>query len=284
MTISALFGCGGGGGGAPPADLRGVIKMLPGGGVVSGATVTAGGTSVVTDVNGAFDFPSIGSDSTTLTVTASGAKALTQTLPTLAALPAVNDIGDVFLVDTAGSYAADVDGVIIRADTKAVISGATVLLSGHKATTPANGTFSFTGLPVGLGGTFPVGLVKATTFEDKPIQFDIVLGTSPPTNHLGNIEMVPPVGGIPGGPVDITGKISLQGLTDLSGTTVELHKKSDGSLLGSVTTGADGKYGFWVIAGQYTVVAKHTAFTTKQQDVIVTSTAVVQTVNLTLVP
>ncbi len=296
LTIFSLFGCGGGGGsGAPPAHVRGRVMLFDpaqNGGqpsAVASATVSIGGASIVTDSSGVFDFLSVGSDSTTLTVSATGIKALSQPLPALTPSGppqnATNDLGDVFVVDTAGAYTAVADGFVIRADTKAAIAGAKVLVSGQVAISASNGSFTISNLPAGLGGDqFNVGKITKDQFEDKLLQFVPVLGASPPSNNLGNLEMSPPVQGIPGGPVDITGKISLQGLANLSGTTVELRRKSDNSLLGSELTAGVGKFGYWVIAGQYKIVAVHTGFTTKSQDVTVGSPAIVQTINLTLVP
>jgi hypothetical protein len=221
------------------------------------------------------------SDAKQITVSAQGAKTLTQNLPALKA-NLLNDLGTLYIVASDSDYTANASGTVVRADTQAVVAGASVTLSGQNTTTDAQGKFSFTGLPVGLGtGGEQVGLVKASGFEDKKLFFDFPLAAG--DNPLGNIIINPPVGTIPPGPANILGTITLQGQADLSGTVVTLLDQS-GIPAGSMTTQSDGKYGFWVIAGQYTVKAEHTGFQTKTQAVTLPSPDQPQTVNLTLTP
>src|SRR5205085_259249 len=92
----------------------------------------------------------------------------------------------------------------------------------------------------------------------------------PPDNNLGNILIAPPVGPLPGPPANIKGKITLQGQADFSGTLVTLLKQSDGSTVASGTTDATGNYGFFVVAGDYTIKAEHTGFQTQQVNVTLT--------------
>ena len=290
-ALSAVFGCGGGGGGAAPADVRGRIMLVSTAGPLTGASVTVGGKSFTTLVDGNFLIQGISSASTQIIVTATGIKALTQPLPALKP-NSVNDLGDIFVLDSSatGGYTATASGVVVRGDTNAPVGGATVKLSGQVVTTNSNGTFAFGGLPVGLGGTLntgelvQVGLITLSGFEDKQIFIDPPLGAPPPNNDLGFIPISLPVGTIPGLPSNIRGVISLQGLVDLSGTLVSLIDKSSGATVGTFTTGADGKYGFFVVAGSYTVKASHTGFQDKQQDVLLTRPDLTQTVSFMLTP
>lgn len=291
---------GGGGGGAAPSTVIGRILLVGSGQPLNDATVTIGGRSYVTGANavgaGNFTLSNVASDTVLMTVIGTGVKTLTQTLSPLTP-NATNDLGDIYVLDTtsdpAADYKADVKGVIVRNDTLAPISGAKVRFSGHLATTGADGVFQFTGLPTGLGlAVVPLGDINYTepvtniVFETKPIFLDaLVLGVSPPVNDLGEIKISPKVTGpTPPPPANITGKVSLQGQIDLSGTTVTLTKKSDGSTVGTQATKADGVYGFDVIAGTYTVKAQHAGFTNQQADVTLPRPDQVQTKDFSLAP
>jgi hypothetical protein len=288
--LGACGGGGGGGGGAAPATVLGRVVVLSGT-PVSGVTVTIGGRQFVTGTGsiglGNFSLTNVPSDATTITVSGTGVKTLTQTLEPLTP-NATNDLGDIFVIDAADSetYTANVTGVVVRNDTLAPVAGAKVRLSGHVTTTGADGAFSFTGLPTGLGlaGT-PVGDVTATGFTKSDITLGgLVLGASPPVNDLGNIVIAPVVGPTPDPPTNIKGKVSLTGQTDLSGTTVTLTLKSDGSTVDTMVTKADGVYGFFVAANTYTVKVQHAGFTDQQADVTLTRPDKVQTKDFTLAP
>jgi hypothetical protein len=251
------------------------------------ATVSvAGAPAVQTLVDGSFTIRNASSTATEITVTAAGMTTLRQKLPALTP-NAVNDLGDIYITDT--TYNADVDGRVLRADTFEPIAGAQVVISGLRTTSDALGAFTLKGLPVGLGGLGQaVGKVTATGFEVKPIIIDLPLGpTAPPdnlVNHLGDILVSPPVGGIPGGPSTIYGKVLLQGQTAHGGSTVTLIRVSDGATLGSVLTLADGSYGFWVPVGAYRVRAEHTGFTSQTVDATVVRLDSPVVVNITLTP
>lgn len=283
VLLSVLPGCGGGGGGATPATIRGRVLLVGTGTAPNpAATVTVqGASSVTTAADGTFTVASAPSTATTITITATGSAKLVQALPTLKA-NAVNNIGDVFLSDT--GYTAEVTARVVRSDTLAVIPGASVLLSGRATTTAADGTFSITGLPVGLGTT-PVdaGVIKVTGLEDKAIRIDLPLGASPPINDLGDIQVSPPVGPIPGGPYNIRGTVSLTGTTDFSNTTVSL-RSAGGVVLDEMTTGTDGSYGFWMPAATYTVAVSHAGYTGQSKTVILTRPDVPVTAGFTLSP
>jgi hypothetical protein len=293
LAISIGACGGGGGGGAAPATVIGRIVLVSSGQPLNGATVSAGGKSYVTGSgalgDGNFILQNASSDATTLTVTGTGVKTLTQTLEPLTPNQ-TNDLGDIYVLDTSDAtadYKADVKGVVVRSDTFAPVAGAKVRFSGHVATTGANGAFQFTGLPVGLGtANAYVGDITATGFAVKQITLDaLVLGASPPVNDLGDIAIAPPVTGTtPPPPSNINGKVSLQGQTDLSGTTVTLVNKSGGASVGTVNTASDGKYGFFVVAGTYTVRVSHAGFTSQQVDVTLPRPDQVQTKDFTLVP
>ncbi len=299
IGVMGLAGCGGGGGGGtPPAKVIGRILLVSTGQPLNGATVTVGGSSYVTGTNavgdGNFVLISVPSTATQIMVTGTGVKALTQTLPTLVPIgnqAVVNNLGDVYVLDNSdptADYKANVKGTVVRNDTFAPVQGATVQISGQSMVTGADGVFQFTNLPTGLGisnSTVSIGLIKASGFEDKPISLGgLVLGPSPPVNDLGQIPITLPVGGTPPPPANIKGKVTVQGLTDLSGTIVTLVKKSDGSTVTSQTTKSDGLYGFFVVADTYTVQVSHPGFTNQQQDITLARPDQVQVKDFALVP
>jgi len=280
-----LSGCGGGGGGGGArADVKGVVLLTTTAQPPNpAADVTIGGVSTKTDASGNFLLRGVPASATQIRITATGVQALNQTLPTLQAQPALNDLGNIFVVPTGTTYTAKVTGRVVRADTLEILPGARVLLSGQVDIADAEGKFSFENLPVGLGGPgVAVGKITAQSFEEKTLFIDppLVAGDNP----LGDITVAPPVGGIPGGPTNIQGTITLQGQTDHSGVLVTLIDRTNQQALGSETTGADGKYGFWVVAGQYTVRAEKSGFQTKSQDVDLPRTDQPKTVDLTLTP
>lgn len=277
----AVAGCGGGGGGQK-ADVRGRILLVTTGQPPNpAATVSiAGAASVLTLTDGTFIVRDASAAATEINVTAAGMTPLRQKLPTLTP-NTVNDLGDIFLTDA--TYDADVDGTVVRADTLAPLANATIRISGLTAVSAADGSFSIQGLPVGLGGTTtPVGLVRATRFEDKPIILDFPLGKG--LNHLGEIPISPPVGAIPGGPTTIQGKVTLQGQTVHTGTSLTLIRVSDGAELATVLTPSDGSFGFWVPVGQYRLRAEHTGYQTQTVDANVLRLDQPVTVNITLTP
>jgi hypothetical protein len=284
-------GCGGGGGGVAPADVVGRIVSVGSGSPISGASVNISGRSTTTLADGTFVLRDVPSNALQMTVSGTGLQTLTAKLGTLTP-NAVNDLRDIFVLATAdgGGYTANITAQVVRADTLAPVPGAIVLISGNGAVTDATGHFTIEGLPTGLGASAtPVGVIKATSqgLEDKPVLIDFPLVASPPVNDLGQIQMAPPVGEIPGGPFNIKGKIGLQGVTDLKDTVVTLKVKSTGATVGTFTTGSDGLYGFWVVAGTYTVTATHTgppAFVSKTQDAVLTKINEPVTVSMTLTP
>ena len=287
IGCSVLSACGGGGGGTPPADVTGRILVVSSGSTLASAVVSISGTSFTTLTDGVFTLRSVSSTSLSLTVTATGIKTLTLSISGLKA-NTLNDLGDIYVLNSTdtGTYTATASGQIVRADTLTAVAGAKVKLSGNITTSDSSGHFIFSGLPVGLGTAFQsVGLVTAVGFEDKPIQLDFPLVAPPTDNNLGQIQISPPVGGIPVGPANVKGKISLTGQTDLSGTVVTLTNVANGAVVGTFTTAADGNYGFWVVAGHYTLTAAHVgppAFTSKTADIVLININIPIVTNATL--
>jgi hypothetical protein len=203
LTLGMLTACGGGGGGGPAGNalVRGRVLLVGTNAGLENARVAIGGRADVTDVEGRFEIPQAPSGNRQMTVTGTGVQTLTQNLNVPAS--GILDLGDVYVLDSASGtgYTAQVTGTVVRADTLALVPGATVIFNGQVTTTNASGVFTVTGLPVGLGPTggqqsIIVGQVRATGLEDTPIRLTLSLGASPPVNDLGPIAIAPPTGGI----------------------------------------------------------------------------------------
>lgn len=279
-----LAACGGGGGGAAPADVAGQVLVVNDASAPNPpATVTIGGASATTDASGYFVLRSVPSNASQITITATGFAKQVQPLPPLTP-NVVNDLGPVFISADGANAAAK--GRIVDVNTVAPVSGAIVILSGQRAVTGADGKFSFTGLPVGLGNQdYVVGVVKASGYPDKKITLNLPLGAptaTNPVNDLGDIAISNSVGPIPGAPTNISGTVTLQGQSSYAGVTVDLLQGS--VTVATVTTAGDGKFGFWVPAGSYVVRASATGFQTQQKNVTLASQDKPQTVNFTLTP
>jgi hypothetical protein len=290
-AVAILSGCGGGGGGGGAAVVIGRILLVTTNQPPNpAAQVTIGGSTVTTAADGTFRIENASPSSRQIRVTAAGMTALLQALPTLAT-NAVNDLGDIFL--TNGAYDASVKGRVVRADDLQPVGGAVVWINGQRAVTPSSGTlpdgssavgtFEITGLPSGLGSPdVPSGMVRATGLQDKPLFFDPPLGSG--MNNLGDVLISPLVGPIPGGPTNIRGVITLQGRTDASGATATLSRRSDGQVLGTVVVGADGAYGFWVVAGEYRLLLSAAGFQPRSFDIDLVRIDRPIVTNATLVP
>jgi hypothetical protein len=258
-ALLLVFGCGGGGGGGgggQTSTVNGRVMLVGTGQPLTGATVNIGGRSVTTTATGTFTVLNVPvTPAPQMTVTAQGVRTLTQSVPLLTPNE-VNDIGDVWVVDSTGEYTAVVTGTVVSAEDFQPVAGATVTIGGQRALTGANGSFRISNLPVGLGGPdVRVGRIFKQGFPLGEFIIDPPLGPSPPDNDLGAIPLATAVGPIPGGPFNIRGTISQAGVQDMSFTTVNLIRDSDQQTVGTMTTGADGRYGFWVVAGDYTVRA-----------------------------
>ena len=278
--LAVLNGCGGGGGGgAAPADVIGRLLLVGAGTPVADAAVSIAGVSFRTGASGTFTLRGVPSDAAQITVAAPGLSILNQALPPLTA-GRTNDLGDLYL--SPDGYTARVVGRVVRSDNLQPVSGARLRLSGQIATTGADGRFTLEKLPVGLGGPDPVGVITAAGFQDKLLVIDPPLGASPPDNVLGDVPISLPVGDRPDPPTNIRGTVTVSGAPDNAGVTVSLLTRPAGATVATVTTRPDGKFGFWAIAGAYTVRAEVVGRPAKTADVNLPSPDQVVTVNLTL--
>jgi hypothetical protein len=283
IPLALATGCGGGGGGGGStgsATVTGRILLVSTAQAPDPvATVTIGGASTTTGTSGTFTLTNVSTKATTVKIVATGETTLTQALPTLTD-GATTDLGDIYLC--ADTYTASMTGTVVSADTLDAISGATVRINGFIATTAGNGSFTITGLPIGLGsGSAQVGVIKATGYDDKYLTLDYELDSG--ANNIGQIVMSPPVTTVPGGPKTLDGTVTLQGSSDATDTEVEILN-STGTVLGTYYTSSDGAFAFWVGKGTYTLRFTATGYSLKTVDVTITNIATVKTVNVTLTP
>jgi hypothetical protein len=292
LLLTACGGGGGGGGnngggtGTPVTVVGSILRAETNAPPNPVATIKIGTASVQTASDGTFTLANAPSDATTLTITAQGSQTLTQAVKLTAGQ--TNNLGTIFISDT--GYNATVTGRVISSATNQPVANATVILTGLQTTTSAQGTFTLSNLPVGLGnvsGTY--GKISAgTAFADKPITAEVLaFPLEAGNNPLGDIALAPPVGDTPPGiPYTITGRITANGQTPTSSFVVALSLNGN-VLPGQVQTDSAGNYFFWVASSptDYTILvpaqngytAGQTTAALRQNDTPITA----QTINVT---
>ncbi len=255
----ALTGCGGGGGGGGGPTPSGnavvtgtVLSVESGLPASAGATVKIAGQTITTDATGKFTLNNIGSNTTTGTVTAAMEMPLTLQLSLKA--NTVNDLGTLYLSNV--GYTATVTGRVVASVSGVTtpVGNATVTIANVKTKSMTNGTFTLTGLPVGLGATAGfVGKISAGGFEDKALtadtlRFALVAGA----NNIGDVLLAQPSGSIPSSPYTIQGVVTVGGKPTAN---VSVSLASGGISLGSATTDSTGTYSFWVVPATYQLTA-----------------------------
>ena len=265
MLLAALtFGVVGCGGGSSPSGNPGGTVVTVTGRIIRAetntrpdpaATITIGGaTAQSSATDGTFTVANVPSDATSAVITATGVRSLT--LPITLSTTVANNLGDIFLSDT--SYDATVSGRVVTTvdNSQQAVAGAVVTIAGRKATTDVNGAFSIPNLPVGLGsiaGNY--GVVKAGGFEDKlvtdlTLEFPLTAGA----NALANpIVIERPIGSTPNPPFTIRGVVTLNGVASPG---IPVRATTAGGLVFSTTTGPGGSYFFWLVTGDYNLLAE----------------------------
>ena len=280
LALSAgLTGCGGGGGGGgstgPSGNVTvtGLVLVAETGNPPSpAATIAINGHTATTGTDGTFTLSNVAATATAATVTAAGEMPRTLTL-VLTDTTGTYDLGNIFI--SSGGYTASASGTIVTPvkGLYQAVGGANVTIAGSTVLSGADGSFSITGLPVGLGSdpTVQIGTVQAKEFVDKPIttQFPFVTGANP----LGQIVIQSPVGATPGVPYTITGKVE-HGTTGLPTIPVTI---TYGSTQLTTQTDANGNYYFWVVPGAYTILAVESANVEMSVHVTVNTTNTVVT-------
>lgn len=247
-----LIGCGGGGGGGGTSGftVTGRVIALPSGGAPNpSATVQVGQTSAQTSsVDGSFSIQvPTGSDSLLVLWTPGGTTvSFRYTIPPPTGSSV--DVGDLYV----GIDKVTVEGRVLNANDQSALSGATVRFAGKDTATDANGRFSLT--EVAYSSANPASFFDIVGSVTRPGFLSQSFRASTPATagivSIGDVLIVPEGGSEPpGSPYNITGLV--QPSANAPGTIVTLL--SAGTPIRRITVGTDSRYGFWVVAGTYTI-------------------------------
>jgi hypothetical protein len=244
--------------------VKGFVKDQSGGSI-SGASVSAstGGTTT-TAADGSYTLTGVPGGSATLTATASGFVAGSQTVQVTAGttVTAPNFV----LAPASGPGAFH--GKVTNQSSGAALSGATVTYSGGSTTTDSVGNYAVANVP---GGTYSVtasrtgylnrtGNVAVTAGTDT--QFDIQLATAG----------------------QVTGTVKHSDGTVAVGASVEV-RSGDLSTVVTQTTNSSGVYNSgWIAVGNYTITASQSGYNNAQTTAAVNSGQTTTAALLTLTP
>lgn len=213
----------------------------PGGSPVSGATVSIGSHTAVSDPTGLYRLTGIPGGRQTVTVKKAGFQDFTKVVDLDRS---VSNQLDVILVASGGTGVITGD---VRAD-NAPLAGVTISAGGSSTTTSSDGTFTLSGLTSG-----PLVLTAHKDgFNDATLQVNV-------GEQVHIVLTRPSVS-----PASLSGRVTAGG-TAVAGAVVTAQGQT-------ATTGADGKYSFTtLIAGTTTIRATKTGFSTFLQNVTLAS-------------
>ena len=284
LIFTSVIGCGGGGGGSSSGSglvtVQGTVlsasNYVP---PSSPASISIGGARLTTNADGTFSV-SVSAHTTTATISATGEVSRTITFALKASQ--INNLGNIFLADTGSDYSASANGVVVTTVNGATkpVPGATISLGNITGVSAADGTFTLTGLPVGLGSVNGLyGSVTATGYSIKLItadtlQFALVSGA----NNIGNLLIGKPSGNTPPPPYTVSGVIDVVG-APVAGVTVAIAPQGSVAYVAQTTTDSLGNYYLWVAPGAYTVTAQDASGTVQSVNVTVSSLTTPVTAN-----
>jgi hypothetical protein len=277
FAIALMAGCGGGGGGGGGNTGNGITVI---GSIMdattysapANATITFGGLQVKAGADGTFS-ATVPASVKSASVSATGE--VTRTISISLVSNQVNNLGSIFLAPTGFDYSANITGRVVTS-IKGVtqpVGNATVTIGNVTVQSATDGTFTLTGLPVGLGSVNGLyGKITAKGFADKLISADtlgyaLVSGA----NNIGDLLIAQPSGSTPLPPYTITGNITVAGVP-VAGVSVQIAVQGAGTGIGQTVTDSSGNYYFWVAPAAYTVQATDNSGTTMSEGVTLTST------------
>ena len=288
LTLGLLFllaGCGGGGGGGGSSSntVRGIVSDSQNGDKgAEGATITIGRISAVTRTRdnfdathpiGFFEMQNVPVGTNTAVIQLKGAT----TAQTIAFTPSVTTgvNPDLELFVNIGQ----VTGQILLPDGKSPAANAyvTVAATGETIQSDTNGRFLLTLIPTQPGGIeTEVLAVKGTASGRKTVTVAYGLNTLDTLTLTDDPSTAPP-----GQPYGLTGAVTVPGLGAVANTTVILFRNQIQQETG--ITDSNGKYYFYVPAGQYSVRATRAGYKdTETPTINLTDPSVPVTANLTM--
>ena len=193
----SLTGCGGGGGGGggttDTGRVVGTVVVTQGAGTVplANATVSAGGVSTTTGIDGTFTLNNVPISSTVGTVTAGGYNTKTFTI-TLARASDVFNAQTITVVRASGGTAT-ITGIVVIRGTSAPAVGAKVMVGadsahlGYSNFTDNSGAFSIAGVPLPVTRVKVVGHKVDGGFHDAYYKIDYALVAG--TNDIGTLQV-----------------------------------------------------------------------------------------------
>lgn len=253
LAAAVLWGCGGGGGGGgnPPVGttvVGRVIWVVDGQAPSPAATVQADQASTQTSTtDGSFSFVAPQSATSLLVLFQSGGATVSFRYTIPPASGGVADMGDLYI----GPEKVTVQGRVVSAIDGTAVQGAQVDFAARRGSTDASGNFSLGDVAYADGASafFDIeGEVTRAGFLPQVVRAEDPAASGVVT--VADILLVPESGSEPPPPpYNIKGTISPT--NSAPGTIVSLL--AAGVPIRRWTVGGDGTYGFWVLAGSYTI-------------------------------
>jgi hypothetical protein len=265
----SLFGCGGGGGGGNPPTgttvVGRVIWVVDGQAPSPSATVQADTASTQTSTtDGSFSFVVPQSATSVLVLYQSGSTTASFRFTIPPATGGTADMGDLYI----GPEKVTVKGRVISAIDSTAVQGAQVDFASRSGATDASGNFSLGEVAYSaVGGAFFDIEGRVTRLGFLPQSFRAEDFAVSGVVTVSDILLVPESGSEPPPPpYNIKGKVSPN--NSAPGTIVTLL--AGGVPIRRWTVGNDGTYGFWVLAGSYTMTYRNPTNNSSAPDEAVT--------------
>ena len=221
------------------------------GAAISGASVTSGSASAMSQANGSYSLPNITAGSATVTASMAGFQTATQNVTVTAGATATANFSLLAVSQSPGT----VTGVVTNISTGGVIAGAVVKWNGVSATADSNGTYTLSNVTSGsqtltgsATGYLPRnGAVTVTGGATSTLNFQLATAGIIKVNakNASGAPNVGATGNLQGGVISTT----LTGVTNSSG----VYSSN------------------WIPIGSYTVTISQAGHTTQSRSVTVTS-------------
>lgn len=162
-------------------------------------------------------------------------------------------IGDVVLLRI--GQPISVVGYVLDAESYSPVSGAKVSIANKEATTDFEGKFELSGVPSGMQSI----TISHPSYE--PFEGKVMIKGEELTFYIT------PKGALPSLPFTIGGIVTVAGGQPARNATVELIDAKTNLTVGITYTDANGRYGFFVLPGEYKVSVKLSGYKPQERDV-----------------